>query len=239
MQQQLSIQDILYKVVEESGPDHMKNFTVEVSVRSLRERGTAKCKKIAKQEAAKNLLQLLQPNINMENDKLNSKQLNKEELEDTIRKLGTEISECVISKPKLPLVEISKKAKALYMTRTDKKHKVTRQDFLLKDIHNAFEETYSNKISYNIRQKMKIVRDTCANNADIIQEVVQDIVKALEIKMEKGIIPSLTTENCMVSLRLLSRPIITQCGMDKTKYKAEIKAMYNVIVTILTLLNIS
>lgn len=237
---QQSVQNVSYKVVEESGPPHERIFTIEVSLGSLRERGTAQTKKIAKQKAAKNLLQLLHPNKNMEkteqNNNSNSKQLNKQELEDNIRKLGTEISKHVISKPKLPIVEMSKKAQTLYLTQTNKK--IVRHDFLLKDIHNSFQEIYSSKISYIIKQKIKFVRDTHTNNANTIREVFQDIVRVMEIKMEKGVLPSSSKECYIVSFRLLSRPIIAQCGIAETIYKAEIKAMYNIIATISTLLNI-
>lgn len=219
----------------------MRNFTIEVSVGSAREKGTAQCKKTAKQEAAKKMLQRLHPiNKVLEgNNEANSKQFNKEVLEETMRKLGIEISECVISKPTLPIREISKRAQGLYLKCTSKELKMTRQDYLLNDLHNSFEKAYSTKISYNIRKKMLTARDRYTNNADIIREVVQDIERALEVKIEKVILPSLTKANYMISLRLLSRPIITQCGMGETKHKAEIQAMYNVIVTILTLLNIS
>ncbi|XP_029168745.1 protein PF14_0175-like isoform X3 [Nylanderia fulva] len=238
VQQKLSVQ-VLYKVVDDSGPAHMKTFTIEASVGSLHAKGTAQCKRIAKQEAANKLLQLLHPNINKEENKLNSKQLTKKELEDTIRKLGVDIKESVIDKPKLPVVHNSKKEQELYRKYTHKEHKVTGSGFSLQNIHNTFEETYSSKISYNIRKKIKTVRDTSTNDAYIIEEVVQAIQNALNVKIEKGTLPSLSKENYLIYLRLSSRPIIAQCGIGKTKRIAEIQAMYNIIVTISTLLNIS
>ncbi|XP_050451955.1 RISC-loading complex subunit TARBP2-like isoform X2 [Cataglyphis hispanica] len=238
VQQKLMTKDILYEVVDESGPPHMRIFTIEVSVGSIREKGSAQCKKIAKQEAAKKLLQRLHPDIIDKFLKGNKNDTNCKVLEDIIQKLGVEISECIISKPELPVASLSKKAQMLYTKCTNKEFKVTRQDFLLKDLHDLFKKTYSNKISRNMKKKMQIVRDIYTNHADIIEEVMQDIVKALEVKIEKTILPSLT-KNYIISLRLSSNPIITQFGMDETKDKAEIQAKYNVIVTVLTLLNIS
>lgn len=244
VQQELLVNNILYNVVDESGPAHMKMFTIEVSIGSVREKGSAPCKKTAKQEAAKNLLQRLHPDVNElleRNNEKNNKVNSKEMLQETIQKLqntGIEISECVISKPTLPVANLSKKAQTLYMKCTNKERKMTRQDFLLKDLHDLFEKTYSSKISSNMRKKMQTVRDKYINRADVIKEVVQDIVRTLEIKIEKIILPSLT-KGCIISLRLSSQPIITQLGMGETEDKAEIQAMYNVIVTILTFLNIS
>lgn len=238
VQQKLMIKDILYEVIDESGPPHMRNFTIEVSVGSVREEGSAQCKKTAKQEAAKKLLQRLHPDIIDKFLERNKNDTNCKVLEDTIQKLGVEISECIISKPELPVASQSKKAQMLYMKCTNKEFKVTRQDFLLKDLHDSFEKTYSSKISCNIKKKMKTVRDIYTNHAGIIEEVIQDIVRALEVKIEKTILPSLTKSH-IICLRLLSNPTIIQIGMDETKDKAEIQAKYNVIVTILTLLNIS
>ncbi|KAM0726262.1 hypothetical protein ACS0PU_007446 [Formica fusca] len=211
VQQKLMIKDILYEVVDESGPPHMRIFTIEASIGSVREKD-----------------KLLKGNKNT----------NYKMLEDTIRKLGIGISECIISEPALPVANLSKKAQTLYMKCNNKELKVTRQDFLLKDLHNLFEETYSNKISFNMREKMQTVRDKYTNHADIIEEVIQDIVRALEVKIEKTILPSLM-KGYIICLRLSSNPIITQFGMDETKDKAEIQAKYNIIVTVLALLNIS
>lgn len=241
VQQKLSVNDVLYEVINESGPAHMKMFTIEVSIGSVRERGSAPCKKTAKQEAAKNLLKRLHPNVNelLERNNEKNNEVNcKEALQETIQKLGIEISECVISKPTLPVANLSKRAQILYMKCTNKELKLTRQDFLLKDLHDLFEKTYSNKIPSNMRKKMQTVRDKYFNRADIIKEIIQDIIKTLGIKIEKIILPSLT-KGCIISLRLSSHPIITQLGMGETEEKAEIQAMYNVIVTILTFLNIS
>lgn len=238
VQQNLSVNDILYEVVNESGPAHMKTFTIEVSIGSAREKGSAPCKKTAKQEAAKNLLQRLYPDINKLLKRNENEAKCKEALQETIQKLGIRISDCVITKPTLPVANLSKKAQTLYMKCTNKELKVTRQEFLLKDLHDLFEKTYSSKISSNMQKKMQAVRDKYINCADIIKEVIQDIVRMLEIKIEKIVLPSLT-KGCIISLRLSSQPVITQFGMGETEDKAEVQAMYNVIVTILTFLNIS
>jgi ribonuclease III len=49
-----------YSVIRESGPDHDKTFWVEVRVQDLRAEGTGKSKKAAEQEAAKNVLFVLE-----------------------------------------------------------------------------------------------------------------------------------------------------------------------------------
>ncbi len=48
-----------YVVVGESGPDHDKTFTIEMTVGSLRTEGTGKSKKAAEQEAARKAIELL------------------------------------------------------------------------------------------------------------------------------------------------------------------------------------
>ena len=49
-----------YRVVEESGPDHEKTFTVAMHVGSIQTQGTGKSKKAAEQEAARKGLRLFE-----------------------------------------------------------------------------------------------------------------------------------------------------------------------------------
>jgi ribonuclease III len=51
-----------YRVVDESGPDHEKTFTVEMRVGAIQTQGTGKSKKAAEQEAARNGLELFEKN---------------------------------------------------------------------------------------------------------------------------------------------------------------------------------
>jgi ribonuclease III len=48
-----------YKVVAESGPDHDKTFTIEMTVGSLRAEGSGKSKKAAEQDAARKAIDML------------------------------------------------------------------------------------------------------------------------------------------------------------------------------------
>jgi len=48
-----------YSIVDESGPDHDKTFKARLTVRDLRAEGTGKSKKLAEQDAARNLFQIL------------------------------------------------------------------------------------------------------------------------------------------------------------------------------------
>ncbi|XP_039301848.1 histone-lysine N-methyltransferase eggless isoform X2 [Solenopsis invicta] len=61
-QQKINPKDILYELISEEGPRHLRTFTIRVNVGSLHESGTATCKKLAKQEAAKKLLTCLKSN---------------------------------------------------------------------------------------------------------------------------------------------------------------------------------
>ncbi|XP_014467461.1 PREDICTED: uncharacterized protein LOC106740693 [Dinoponera quadriceps] len=49
----------IYELVSESGPSHMKTFTIKSNIGCLNRTGIAHCKRSAKQEAAKNALQYL------------------------------------------------------------------------------------------------------------------------------------------------------------------------------------
>ena len=49
----------VYRVVEESGPDHDKTFVVELSLKQLKTRGTGRNKKAAEQQAAREALRRL------------------------------------------------------------------------------------------------------------------------------------------------------------------------------------
>ncbi|XP_072751925.1 RISC-loading complex subunit TARBP2-like [Anoplolepis gracilipes] len=237
MEQKLTFQDINYEVVEQSGPPHMKVFTIEVRIGTACEKGSAQCKKAAKQEAAKRLLQRLHPDINKLSKGKKNEAISTETAEDGIRKLGIGITDYVISKPVLPVESLSKRAEAMYMKCTDKELTVTKQNFLLKDIHNLFNKTYSSKISYTMRKKMQSVRDIYINHADMIKEVIQELVSTLGVKMEKKSLIN-SSKNYIIYLRLSSIPNITQLGIGETKDAAEIQAMYNIIETILTFLNI-
>ena len=48
-----------YEVVEESGPDHDKTFTVRIQIQGIQAEGIGKSKKTAEQDAAKNALERL------------------------------------------------------------------------------------------------------------------------------------------------------------------------------------
>ncbi|XP_012530724.1 histone-lysine N-methyltransferase eggless isoform X2 [Monomorium pharaonis] len=61
-QHKIDPKDILYEVISEEGPTHLRTYTISVSVGSLRESGTAQGKKSAKQEAARRLLVCLKTN---------------------------------------------------------------------------------------------------------------------------------------------------------------------------------
>lgn len=48
-----------YRVVEASGPDHDKTFSVEMTIGDIQTQGVGKSKKLAEQDAARNALELL------------------------------------------------------------------------------------------------------------------------------------------------------------------------------------
>jgi ribonuclease III len=52
----------IYKVVQESGPDHDKTFIVQLKVGEIETEGTGKSKKMAEQDAARKGLKILEPN---------------------------------------------------------------------------------------------------------------------------------------------------------------------------------
>jgi len=49
-----------YRVVSEKGPEHRKRFVVEVSAQNAAARGSGESKKLAEQEAARNMLEILE-----------------------------------------------------------------------------------------------------------------------------------------------------------------------------------
>jgi ribonuclease III len=50
----------LYRIVEETGPEHRKTFVVEVRALGQAARGSGESKKVAEQEAARALLDLIE-----------------------------------------------------------------------------------------------------------------------------------------------------------------------------------
>jgi len=189
----------------------------------------AQNKKLAKQEAAKNLLQDLGLN-KMQNLKTN---VSNEILEENMQKLGIKILE---SKPTLPIAELSEKAQTLYLECTNKVNKTNKlPENFIKNLHILFEDTYLTKIPDDIKEKMQMIS---INQPNLIQEMRQYIEKILKLKIEQFVLRKSGTEY-VVGLRLSSTSIhnITQIGIGETKSKAEILAMYNVITAISILLN--
>jgi len=223
-QQKIDPKDILYELVSDEGLPHVKTFTMQVSLKSLRERGEGQCKKSAKQEAAKKLLLRLDPNAaNIPDTKIDVH--NMETLENDIRKLGTGISDCVINKETLPVAKLSEKAKSLYLEYFNQMYKGSNQEInpsLIKNFHISFEKNYSHKIPYQ---------------TDLMYEIRRDIEKSFKVKIQQFTIHSIQ-KNHMICLRLLSNPCITQVGIGETKVIAECRATYNLVAAILILLNV-
>ncbi|XP_011633125.1 interferon-inducible double-stranded RNA-dependent protein kinase activator A-like [Pogonomyrmex barbatus] len=283
--------NIEYQVVSEEGPCHLKTFTIEVSVGSYKERGSAQCKKTAKQKAAKNLLlhfnqNIISPNttnqiitnLNKDNQKTDSlnetdqntgnlavtaqniddlnimksknvtnsnitinkiTEFNMKSLENAIRELGTGILESVSNQSTLAVAKLSEKAKSFYLEYTNQEYKMDRQDpYVINNFHTLFEKNYSSKISYRMREKMQSIIDKYNDQMDLIREIRQDLEKALQVKIEEVNVKTVDSTKChIICLRLLSSPRITQFGMGETKLKAESRAMYNLMMSILILLN--
>ncbi|XP_011876708.1 PREDICTED: uncharacterized protein LOC105566916 isoform X2 [Vollenhovia emeryi] len=246
-QQRISTQEIVYKLVYDEGLPHLKTFTMEVQLGKLSERATAQCKKTAKQEAAKKLLLQLNPSIvkpkvasvpNADADITKGlSQLNlcnkKEELESSIRQLGTGILDCVTKK------EASDKAKVLYLEHTKKKYTINDQAasaFGIKDLHMLFEKNYCGKSAHNVQERMRSIRDGYARRMDF-QQAKWDIEALLEAEIQQVVMSSVT-KNHIMCLRLMSAPRVTQMGIGETKSVAQFRAMCNLINAILILLNV-
>lgn len=197
-------------------------------MKSLRAQGTATTKKIAKQEAAKNLLQTLGietwSEANVSNRNAN--------LEKNIRELGIGILED--NKPTLPIAELSDKAQSIYLECTNKVNKVNKlSEDSIASLHTLFENSYLTKIPNYMKEKMQTIR---IDQTNLIQEMRQYIERMLKLKIERSIICK-SENNYVISLRLLFIHNITQIGIGKTENEAETMAMHNVITAISILLN--
>lgn len=232
---------------------------------SLRERATGYCKKTAKQEAAKKLLLRLDPavansntanlngvdpnEINTVNSNVTNTNIpldaNKTDicdekiLENNIRKLGTEIIDCDKKKTS-EIAELSERAKSRYLQckTSDKNFKRIDQEInptVVKYLHVLFEKNYSDKFSYALKEKMRIIRDNYTNQMDF-RRIKRDIESSIKVKLEQITVCN-KTKNHIVCLRLLSKPCITEFGMGDTSFEAESRATYNLIKTILIFLN--
>lgn len=237
---------ISYDVVEQFGPPHKKTFTIEARVNAERKRGTAQCKKLAKQEAAKLMVQHLkdsgifietngsvqQDKSNKSNKTNNSNKNFQEIYENGIQKLGVEIE---TSKPTLPIAELSKQAKSLFITYS-KTNKKTTQDYLIKDSHSLFKRTYSGMITDNMKERMNVIREKHAADQMSVEKMICEIVSVLGVKIQQVNISSFKN-NHVICLRLMSRPNITEFGCGESNDKAKTQAMYNIILDILTFLD--
>ncbi|XP_018303920.1 uncharacterized protein [Mycetomoellerius zeteki] len=214
-QRKMSTKDIRYELVYDEGLAHMKTFTMKVSLGSLCERGTAQCKKSAKQEAAKKMLLYLNPNAiankNIDIHKINDK----ETLENNIREFGTKILDCInINKDTSSEEKLSEDAKSIYL-KYSKRTNVINQEInplSVKDFHMLFEKNYSNKITYCMKQKMQIIMDRYADDPHKMHSIRQDIEEVLKVKIQQVIAYS-KSQNYLIGLRLLSNPCITQFGI--------------------------
>ncbi|XP_071561809.1 uncharacterized protein [Temnothorax nylanderi] len=258
-QQKIPTSDILYKLVYEEGPFHSldQTFTMEVTVGSLRERAMAKCKKTAKQQAARKLLLHVNPkvvnpiivNLNIVDsntpnrlemlgkEALGQEVLEKEMLENNIRKLGTGISDCVTNQE--TIAKLTENAKLLYLEHTKTNYGIIDQKtnpLAINNLHNLFEKNYSSKIQYSLREKMRIIQDKFTDQTDLWQ-IRCDIESSLKVKIQQTTVRNKMKDH-IICLRLPSNPCITQFGMGETKFIAESRAMYNLIAAILILLNV-
>jgi len=215
----------------------MKMFTTEIKVGSFRSLGTAHCKKLAKQEAAKLMLRDLNKCIqidteeqdkNVDKKNVDAKQM---EMYGDIQKLGIEVHHC---KPVQSFEEMTKKAEALFLKQ--KMNKEITQNYLIKDYHTLFQRKYSSKIPDSMREKMKMICDKYADQIDLVQKMIQEIENALEVKLQQININNYR-KDYIICLRLTCHPNITQFGIGETNDKAKTHAMYNIILTILTFLS--
>ncbi|EZA49621.1 Interferon-inducible double stranded RNA-dependent protein kinase activator A-like protein B [Ooceraea biroi] len=244
---QQGFRNVTYEVVEESGPPHMRMFTMEAKVQScmLGKRGTAHCKQLAKHEAARLLLQHLQSlsgstqtndqNLDKNNGSIQEMFENGSQL--TLEQLDIKLAKC---EPARSISEQTKRMETLFITHTKTRRNAT-QDCLVKNCHTTFERTYSSKIPDTMKARMRMTCDKYAellkcNRIDLIQETIRDIEDTLQIKLQQVSVNSLGN-NYTVCLRLTSRPTITQFGLGETRDKAKAHAMYNIILTIVTFLN--
>lgn len=235
-QQNIPLTNILYKIVNDDGRIHMNTYIIEVSVGSLCARGTSCSKKLAKQEAAKNLLLRLNPSAANTNNSspaytLNIDKLNKEMLENNIRKLGTGIFDGVKERDNELKLE-AERAKSLYLEIKEIKQE---NPSTIKDSHHLFERNYASKFR-SITENMRIIRDNFTDQMDLWQ-IRRDIENTLKLKIQESIVPS-TTNNRIICLRLLTKPRITQLGMGETVPIARSRATYNLIEAILIFLNV-
>mgnify|MGYP003566018923 CR=1 FL=1 len=53
------IEDNIYRIIQEFGPDHDKTFTVQLKVQDIIAEGVGKSKKLAEQDAARKALDIL------------------------------------------------------------------------------------------------------------------------------------------------------------------------------------
>ncbi|XP_071654044.1 uncharacterized protein [Temnothorax longispinosus] len=260
-QQKIPTSNIMYKLIYEEGPIHTKTFTMEVTVGSLRERAMARCKKAAKQQAARKLLLRVNPNVdnpiivnlnivdsNTPNrlEMLGKEALGQEEvlgkemleLENNIRKLGTGILDCVTNKE--TIAELTEKAKLLYVERTKKSYGIidqTTNPLAINNLHNLFEKNYSSKIQDSLREKMRIIQNKYTDQTDLWQ-IRCDIESSLNVKIQQITVHSKMKDHIIIYLRLPSNPCITQFGKGETKFIAQSRAMYNLVTAILILLNV-
>jgi len=202
-------------------------FTIEIKVGTYHKTATAYCKKQAKQEAAKLMFEDLNKYI-LEKEKQNVDGL---DIYKDIQKLGVEVHEC---QPMEFIAEKSKEAETFFI-----KYKMSKevpQDYLIKDSHTLFERKYSSKFSDNMKERMKMICAKRVDQLELVEKMIEEIENKLEVKVQQ-INFSKHTKNNIICLRLPCHPNITQFGIGKTEEKAKLQAMYNIMLTILTLLS--
>ncbi|XP_018407664.1 PREDICTED: uncharacterized protein LOC108783566 [Cyphomyrmex costatus] len=91
---QIPTQNLQYKLLYEDGLSHSKIFVIEVSLGSLCETGSANSKKTAKQNAAKKMLQRLNPDIIFNKNTHKIDMHDKKILKNKLEELNTKIIEC-------------------------------------------------------------------------------------------------------------------------------------------------
>lgn len=176
---------------------------------------------------SKNLLQLESFAKDVPNKITKTKQ---QALEDDLRKMNVNIQDLKISNPTLPVAELSEKAKLLYVQSTSDRKGINSPT--VKDGHHLFKSLYSNRMSDNLKKKIKTACELNDSKSYLIRELMHEIQNEFGVKMEQSEQYTEQSGVVIASLRLMSTPIIAQYGIGKNVYDAENMALLQVVKTI-------
>ena len=213
-----------YKEIGDVGPPHARTFTIQCSVSTFVEKGTASTKKRAKHEAAKKMLDHIK---SIFGDDIGMKDVAQEDLEEQPDSAKTALN-------------LYPKLSAVYNETV--KSKVNWGLKIIK-MHQEFKKNLPEEIKQEFFQKLQSLDQVLNDylnkfNAENISSFTNDLktlLELIEIKADYSDLSSIQPNTEITNLKLDTEPVVNEIGLGPTKMQATYDALKKVVTVLIML----